>query len=58
VDSVTACVEEVRRARDRHARKHKYDLDAIYAGLKAREKQEHRKVVNLMSERRKKTAWS
>jgi hypothetical protein len=32
-------VEEVRRIRDAHAARFNYDLDAIFADIKAREKQ-------------------
>jgi len=40
-------VEEVRRARDRHAAKFRYDLDAISRALKDEERQGRRKVVSL-----------
>ena len=51
-------VEEVRRARDRHAAKLGYDLDAICRDLKEEERQGRRKIVSLPPRRvmRSKTA--
>jgi hypothetical protein len=40
-------VEEVRRVRQRHAKKHNYDLDAIYEDIKRFEKQLGKKGVSL-----------
>ena len=44
-------VEEVRRARDRHAAKLRYDLDAICRDLKEEERQGRRKLVSLSPRR-------
>ena len=44
-------VEEVRRARDRHAAKLGHDLDAICRDLKAEERAGRRKVVSLSPRR-------
>lgn len=40
-------VEEVRKAREKHAARFKYDLDAICRDLKERERKGGRKVVSL-----------
>ena len=40
-------VEEVRKARDAHAKRFGYDLDAIFADLKAQERASGRKFVRL-----------
>ena len=40
-------VEEVRRVRQRHAAKYRYDLDAICQALKEEERHSGRKVVSL-----------
>jgi hypothetical protein len=40
-------VEEVRKIRERHAAKFKYDLDAICRDLKEQERKSGRKVVSL-----------
>lgn len=40
-------VEEVRRVRQAHAAKFNYDLNAIYADIKAREAASGRKYVSL-----------
>jgi hypothetical protein len=40
-------VEEVRRARERHAAKYGYDLDAICEALRKDQQQSGRKVVSL-----------
>ncbi len=40
-------VEEVRRVREEYAAKFNYDLEAIYADVKAQEKQRERKIVSL-----------
>ena len=40
-------VEETRRAREAHAAKFGYDLEAIYRDLKAQEQQSGRQVVSL-----------
>ena len=40
-------VEEVRRARNQHAAKLRYDLDAICRNLKEEEQQGRRKLVSL-----------
>ena len=40
-------VEEVRKIREKHAAKFKYDLDAICRDLKERERKSGRKVVSL-----------
>ena len=39
-------VEEVRKARQAHAEKHNYDMDAIFADLKKREKSCGHRVVS------------
>jgi hypothetical protein len=44
-------VEEVRRVRNAHAAKFNYDLDAIVADLKAKERASGRKVVSLPPKR-------
>ena len=44
-------VEEVRLARDRHAKKHNYDLNAIYDDIKRFEKQLGKKGVSLPPKR-------
>jgi hypothetical protein len=44
-------VEEVRRARNRHAAKLRYDLDAICRALKEDERRGRRKVVSLSPRR-------
>jgi hypothetical protein len=44
-------VEEVRRARDAHARQFNYDLDAICADLKKREEASGRPTVSLPPKR-------
>jgi len=46
-------VEEVRKARDAYAKQFKYDLDAIYHDLKAKERQSGRRVVPCPSKREK-----
>jgi hypothetical protein len=40
-------VEEVRRARERHAAKYHYDLDAICQALREEERRSGRRVVSL-----------
>lgn len=40
-------VEEVRRVRERHAAKYRYDLDAICQVLKEEERRSRRKLVSL-----------
>jgi hypothetical protein len=40
-------VEEIRRVREAHAASFHFDLDAIFADLKKRERQSRRKVVSL-----------
>lgn len=40
-------VEEVRRVRERHAAKYRYDLDAICRALKEDERRSGRTVVSL-----------
>ena len=40
-------VDEVRKVRDEHARKHRYDLDAIFADLRACEASDSHKRVSL-----------
>jgi len=40
-------VEEVRRVREQHAAKYRYDLDAICKALKQEERQSGRKTVSL-----------
>jgi hypothetical protein len=40
-------VEEIRRIREAHAASFSFDLDAIFADLKKRERQSNRKVVSL-----------
>ena len=44
-------VEEVRRARERHAAKLEYDLDAICRDLQREERQGRRKVVSFAPRR-------
>jgi hypothetical protein len=44
-------VEDVRKVRDEHAAKFKYDLDAIYQDLKKQQKRGGRKVVSLPAKR-------
>jgi hypothetical protein len=39
-------VDEVRQARNRHARKHKYDLKAIFADMKAWQKKHVKKTIS------------
>jgi hypothetical protein len=40
-------VEEVRKAREEHAAKFQYDLDAIFRDLKEQEEKSGREVVSL-----------
>lgn len=40
-------VEEVRKVREEHAAKFRYDIDAIYRDLKKQEKRSKRKVISL-----------
>jgi uncharacterized protein YciI len=40
-------VEEIRRVRDAHAKRFGYDLDAIFADLKAQEQASGRQFVTL-----------
>lgn len=40
-------VEEVRRIRERHAKKYSYDLDAICKALREDQRKSGRKVVSL-----------
>ena len=40
-------VEEIRQVRDAHAKRFGYDLDAIFADLKAQEQASGRKYVTL-----------
>ncbi len=49
-------VEEVRKARNEHAAKFGYDLDAIYRDLKKKEKRSKRKVASLPVKRTAATA--
>lgn len=44
-------VEEVRRVRERHAAKYRYDLDAICQALKEEERRSRRKLVSLPPKR-------
>ena len=44
-------VENVRKIRDKHARKFNYDLDAIFYDLKEKEKQEKGKFVSFPARR-------
>ena len=44
-------VENVRKVREEHAEKFRYDLDAIYQDLKKQEKRSGRKVVSLTAKR-------
>lgn len=47
-------VEEVRRARDEHAKRFNYDLDAIVADLQKKEKEGGRTVVTFEPRRKAK----
>ena len=49
-------VEEVRKAREAHAARFNYDLDAICRDLKEQEKKSGRKVVSLRP--RKPAKWA
>ena len=49
-------VEEVRRVRDRLAARFNYDLDAMFADLKAREKASGRKHVHRVPKLLKRTS--
>ena len=40
-------VEDVRKAREAHAAKFNYNLDAIYQDLKKQQKRSRRKVISL-----------
>ena len=51
-------VDEIRKARQMHAEKFNYDLDAIYQDLKTKEQQSRRKVVSLPPKRPKRRAAS
>jgi hypothetical protein len=51
-------VEEVRRARNQHAAKLRYDLDAICRDLKEEERQGRRKLVSLPPRRAIRSAKS
>lgn len=51
-------VEEVRRVRERHAAKLRYDLDAILRDLKEEERQGRRKVVSFPPRRATRSARS
>jgi hypothetical protein len=44
-------VDEVRAARDAHARLHRYDLDAIFRDLKEQEKRSGRTYLRLTPRR-------
>lgn len=44
-------VEEVRRVRERHAAKYRYDLDTICQALKEEERRSRRKLVSLPSKK-------
>lgn len=44
-------VREVRKVREKHAAKFRYDLGAIYQDLKKQEKRSGRKVVSLPAKR-------
>lgn len=44
-------VEEVRKAREEHAAKFHYDLDAIYRDLKDQDERDPRRVVSLPPKR-------
>jgi hypothetical protein len=44
-------IEQVRKVRQRHAAKFKYDLDAISRDLKGGERKGGRKVVSLLPKR-------
>ena len=44
-------VEDVRKVREEHAAKYKYNLDAIYQDLKKQQKKGGRKVVSLPAKR-------
>ena len=48
---VDTIVEEVRAAREAHAARFSYDLEAIYRDLKAQEQQVKRQVVSLPPKR-------
>lgn len=45
-------VEEVRKIREKHAARFKYDLDAICRDLKEQERKSGRKVVSLPPKKR------
>ena len=44
-------VEDVRKAREEHAAKFNYNLDAIYQDLKKQQKRSGRKVISLPAKR-------
>lgn len=44
-------VEAVRRSRDRHARRHKYDLKAIFEDMKAWERKHVKHTISLPPKR-------
>ncbi len=46
-------VEEVRRVRDAHAKRFGYELDAIFADIKAQERASGRKFVRLPPRKKK-----
>ncbi len=45
-------VDEVRQARSRHARKHNYDLAAIFADMKAWEKKNVKRTIAVAAKTR------
>jgi hypothetical protein len=51
-------IQEVWEAKNRLARKFKYDMDALAADLQRRQEQAGREVVNLARDRAKHTAES
>jgi len=51
-------VDEVRRARQRHAAKMGYDLDAICRDLRREEREGRRKIVSFAPRRARRTARS
>ena len=50
-DDANKVVEAVRKAREEHAAKFNYNLDAIYQDLKKQQKRSRRKVISLPAKR-------